>query len=362
MLEASAKSFAGSPFEYDVFMSYAHGDPDGAGTAPLVVWSQQLVEELKQDIKSTTVEFDNIQLCDDRDVDRTRKLTGMLKERVSGSALLLIVMSPRYLNSPWCKDELQWFAEELRRRDLQEGCTLVVRALPTPEEEWPDLLKDERGHAVIGFWFHPRPPTEGARAFGWPKPTHTDREFYKELSRLSTTVQERLKKLKEQKELRAGAEKGFTAPGPNPKVYLHARQKDFETWQEIRRQLIGQGYRVYPESLKQDYAGLKGLPLLEEQRRRRVEAYLDCDVVLVLRPEPGDWIDRELETVGFDEIREVDAFHGKQIPCAVLDFINDGAMQATSLNITRFSDEALWLSKFSRWLTSLGKEEPRLVA
>jgi hypothetical protein len=36
-------------FDYDVFVSYSHGDPRGAGESPLKTWSHALIEALIAD-------------------------------------------------------------------------------------------------------------------------------------------------------------------------------------------------------------------------------------------------------------------------------------------------------------------------
>jgi len=119
------QTYTGS--SYDVFVSYSHGDPRGIGQAPLATWTHRLIDELRRDIESTSTEFDQIAIWDDREADPTLQLTPMLKDCVSSSALLMIVMSPRYLVSSWCKDELDWFSQELNRRYEDDGYTLVVR-------------------------------------------------------------------------------------------------------------------------------------------------------------------------------------------------------------------------------------------
>jgi hypothetical protein len=81
----------------------------------------------------------------------------------------------------------------------------------------------------------------------------------------------------------------------------------------------------------------------------RAVAYSDCDASYP-RPQPGSWINDELKTVGFDELRELDACYHKHIPCAVLDFINDGTLQNEAFNATQFPADATWLASFSKWL------------
>src|SRR5215211_4268608 len=140
-------------FSYDVFMSYAHGQVPGVADPPLKRWSQALIDRLKADIASLFTEFDELKIWDDRSIDPTAALTDELCKNVEGSCLLLIVMSPRYLASAWCTDELTWFEQQFAERRKGPGRVFIVRAVSTNRNKWPDFLKDERGHADLGFRF-----------------------------------------------------------------------------------------------------------------------------------------------------------------------------------------------------------------
>ena len=100
---------------HDVFVSYSHGDPRGVGDSPLRRWTVRLVRELEDEIRSVDPEFDDLDVWCDENVDPTAKLTVELRERVKSSGILMVVVSPRYLSSSWCKDELNWFREQLPR-------------------------------------------------------------------------------------------------------------------------------------------------------------------------------------------------------------------------------------------------------
>jgi hypothetical protein len=348
MQASNTPTYTGSPC--DVFVSYSHGDPKGTGRGPLANWTHRLIDELRNDIDAVSIEFDQLRLWDDRETDPTRQLTKAIRDYVADSALLLIVMTPRYLASAWCRDELNWFNSELRRRSADEGCTFVVRALPTDEKQWPDALKDERGNSILGFWFHPRPAKESVRAFGWPDPKSSDREFFEALSSLSTGLMQRLRKLKQRALLRESAIHAYTSSLGGHKIYLHGREDDAEMWERIRDQLINNGFSVLPDSLNDDANGLQGLRRAQELRRKRIDAYAKCDAVLVLRARPGDWIYEELEAIGFDELRDLDAFHQKQIRCGVLDVVNDGELGDLGFQIQLFPTDVNWIARVSSWL------------
>jgi hypothetical protein len=141
-------------FEQDVFVSYSHGDPR-AGT--LKDWTLELVRKLERHMWDTGPEFTGFHIWRDEDLDPTSQLTAEIRESVKSSAILFIVVSPHYLKSRWCNDELTWFSEQILDRRAQDpGRVFIIRAVLTDESEWPEFLRDERGFVPIGFHFHDR--------------------------------------------------------------------------------------------------------------------------------------------------------------------------------------------------------------
>ena len=116
-------------FDYDVFVSYSHGDPRGAGESPLKTWSHALIEALIADITSLSDEFDELAVWYDRDLDPTLQLTPELRRKVKAAAVLMILMSPRYLKSTWCGDERTWFQEQIEDR-AADRCRARQRVAP----------------------------------------------------------------------------------------------------------------------------------------------------------------------------------------------------------------------------------------
>jgi len=175
-------------FHYDMFMSYAHGHVSGVDDPPLRRWSQAMIDGLKADIGSLFTEFDQLTIWDDRSLDPTAALTDELREKIERSCLLLIVMSPRYLSSAWCTDELTWFAREFAERRKGPGRVFIVRAVSTDANKWPSCLKDERGHADLGFRFHRETDQENVEPYGWPDLIYRNEDFYRALAALRTTL------------------------------------------------------------------------------------------------------------------------------------------------------------------------------
>jgi hypothetical protein len=94
-------------FEYDVFVSYSHGVRGVGADAPLREWTLELIRRLEVDIQQVDLEFDDLHIWRDEQIDPTIHLTDELRSKVKQSGILMIVMSPRYLASSWCKDELR---------------------------------------------------------------------------------------------------------------------------------------------------------------------------------------------------------------------------------------------------------------
>jgi hypothetical protein len=148
-------------FRHDVFVSYAHGDFDQTGTSLLKGWSLEFKDRLEEELRYAfeSINLDPSELSifideskqTDQGLDKNGPLTQELRAAASGAALLLVLMSPRYLNSPWCRDELAWWHEQTKKtRAFPEvrNRILVARIWPTGDRPWPEVLCDERGYKI----------------------------------------------------------------------------------------------------------------------------------------------------------------------------------------------------------------------
>ena len=107
-------------FEYDAFVSYSHGVRPGETDAPLRDWTLELIRRLETDIRLVDTEFDDLHIWRDEQIDPTIHLTDELRGKVDSSGILLIVISPRYLTSSWCRDKLVWFRLQVQNRERDQ--------------------------------------------------------------------------------------------------------------------------------------------------------------------------------------------------------------------------------------------------
>jgi TIR domain len=335
-------------FDLDLFVTYSHGDPQGVGNELLKNWSRKMANFLLQDITSTTPDLANLEHFIDERLDTTRQLTDELRSKVNKSALLLLLMSPSYLRSAWCNDELTWFCDEVDRRGRGDGLIFVVRALPTTQTQWPAFLKDERGNTLVGFQFHRRPEDEATRPYGWPEPQPTDREFFEELARLSGAVVKRLKGLRqriEQRRQAAAFEVHAQKIVPGQVVYLHGHVDDGKPWTETRDALMAAGYLVVP--------GRPEVPAdtpeeAKSARQERVRQLANCDALLILGTAHDARLDSDLLIIAHRDRQAAIEISGRPLPCAVLDRVGKAIPVADQFRLRRIDVNVPdWLNQIS---------------
>jgi hypothetical protein len=275
-------------FRHDVFVSYAHGDFERAGTSYLKEWSlafkRELEAELRYEFASNNISiFIDENKRPDQGLDKNDPLTAQLRAAASGAALLLILMSPYYLASDWCRDELSWWRDQTKAEAFPEVSNriLVAYIWPTRDLPWPEVLCDERGNPQPGVLFH-RPL--GARPFDWPDPTGAAGDFRIAILELTGQIKKRIDKLSEARvrKRQAAASSARLVDGAGQAIYLHARQRDKARWRAAYDELDCAGFTVFPLAPQNEYDD----PRLEIDAQTEIIRTLSgCDGLLLV---PGD--------------------------------------------------------------------------
>jgi hypothetical protein len=141
--------------EYDLFISYSHLD-----NVPFLDenmgWVDSLCDYLKKDLQRRLGGTPQVWL-DNLDLRRNEDFNTVIKNRIGRSALFLVIVSPNYVNSLYCRKELEWFQK--KHKDLwvdDAGRILEVTALKPPG--WTD--KDRLIPKAVGYPFY-----QGQRQF-----------------------------------------------------------------------------------------------------------------------------------------------------------------------------------------------------
>jgi hypothetical protein len=160
-------------------------------------------------------------------------------------------MSEWYLESSWCRDEVEWFIGAVRNKRAERP-VFVVRFRATDHGDWPEVFKDERGHPLTGYDFVRDAEDDNLRLpIGHPRPEDASdsKEFYAAVRKLAGDIVGQLKALK-------SAEFVVRKPPQPPElkegecVFLAAAPAEDvdDLRDELAELLRAQGLRVVPKT------------------------------------------------------------------------------------------------------------------
>jgi TIR domain len=285
-------SYVGMPFDYDLFVSYAHAEAETK--TPLIRdWSIHNAGRIRELLATAlNVECDlsgsEVQVfLDDHVLVSGQPLTQTLREKVQRSALLLVLMSPLYANKSWCLDELEWFFQQTARDGRgHEHCT-VLRIQPLGEDAWPKRLRDQLG----------APQLEAALL----KPFI---EIKGKLTSLRKQLQAR----------RQMTVSGTQRPADRPVIYFEADPDEEALWQSLKGALRDLAI-VRPANLPR--ADDDSDPLDREEQKRRQLQFASSDGLVLLHGRPGTWIENAVANGYLD--RRLLRQRQLDLPWAILD-------------------------------------------
>jgi hypothetical protein len=313
-------------FVHDVFVSYAHGDADGAGKSPLKIWTRAFARELEIELRTMPGLQTSVVFLDDSDrpghhLASNDPLTEQVRAAAVGSAFLLVVMSPHYLGSAWCRDERNWWLQQAVAKSYPEigNRLFVARIWPTDASPWPLEMRDERGNPFLGVWFHQRPGDElTSRPFGWVDPTGADGEFRCALVDLTGQIGVRMRKLEEALVRRrlAAASVAKLADASGQTIYVHARIRDEERWERTVGDLYQAGYGVLPFAPEPEYRNTQEANAAANEIVRTLSA---CDGLLLVPGDSPESLAADLAVVGCQWRNSARAIARRPLPCAVMD-------------------------------------------
>ena len=350
-------------YRYDAFVSYGHADVELVGDSHLKHWCQLFVDELRKEIaaelarKQPRSRIVSMFLDDstrpDAAVDPALPLSTQLHDAIRGSALLLVLMSPHFLNSAWCRKELQyWAATQAKKPGSPDGRIHVVRVLPTDDALWPDELREpaqagERGQRTVlpGYWFFDRvraaEDEEAVRPFGYRRDLAKDapEKFVNELVDVSSRIARRLRMLATELEdiHRQRLEKQQLAASGEQIVYLYARESHDRIWQSAWDELRISGYIVEPGGPE---------PIIPEREEEigseRVQRLKRCSALLLLGADPVH-LDTDMGAIGYDCRNLARSRWKKHLPCAVIDKVGVGLRTPQRLSLAQESYGIGWV-------------------
>src|SRR6185503_12142912 len=248
------------PPKYDIFISYGHLDDEDPG-GDVKGWVDLLVERLPR-LVSNNLGYLPVVWRDERSLHGNDLLTAAISEGVTTSLLLIPIVSPRYVQSDWCRRELEAFRESEAPAGAPAFRSRIFKVIKTPllfhlAKKEPEALRE-----LIGYSFY---EMEGEMPveFGPEVVPNKDPRYWTALRRLAWDVSNMLVALKHPRTtgplamptaqttppVAAAAPSGVATNGGAKKyVYLAETTTDLSSERElVRDELRQRGYGVLPE-------------------------------------------------------------------------------------------------------------------
>ena len=133
-------------YEHDIFISYAQVDnlPTNRGGKE-IRWVSFFKDQLQGRVNQALRGRDEVKVWMDlQDLGGNDPLTTTIDTAIRSTAALVVVLSKKYLSSPWCKTENQTFLKEAH----DQKRLFVVRCAKIPLDDLPEGFR-----SVLGFEF-----------------------------------------------------------------------------------------------------------------------------------------------------------------------------------------------------------------
>jgi hypothetical protein len=228
-------------FEEDVFISYAHADNVSLG-ADFKGWTDRLQESLS--IRLTMLVGEQPKIWRDLPLQGNAILMEPITIRLSMSAFFICVLSPSYLQSEWCRNELvEFYNQAIKTGGIKiNNRSRIFKVMTTPitEHDWDGLGLPSELRMVLqeslGYEFFEYDQAGRVREFRPEFGPEYQRKFLEKLEDLAQDIRDLMQSMssKDVKEIDS--------------VYLAETTLDLtEVRTNLRRMLQVQGYRVLPE-------------------------------------------------------------------------------------------------------------------
>lgn len=222
--------------QHDAFVSYAHIDNEPLSGAS-EGWVTTLVRNLETVVRQKLGDRERrFSVWIDHELAGNRPFAGDIDAALQGTATLLVIMSPGYLASDWCRKERAAF-RALAQARIRAGSRVFI--VHRDRVDLGVMPAEFGGLLGYRFWVE-----EGAarlpRTLGVPLPTPAETEYYSQINQLGAELAAELQRLKDLSRQPAPAPQG-------PSVFLAEVTDDLETRRdEVHRYLSQAGARALP--------------------------------------------------------------------------------------------------------------------
>lgn len=213
-----------TPFQNHLFVSYARVDDQPVQGEEK--WVTELVREVRTQIDRKLGRIGSCRIWMDHELRGNARLTDEIEQQVNNSAVMLVLLSPGYLESDWCLQELACFLEA----NSDNSRLFLVEIDKMELADRPPGTEDLLGYC---FWaeddFKKRVVTLGLPA------SRRDARYWDRVVDLSHDIANELKSATD------------SEPDDRPAILLAEVTEDLlETREGVARKLESEGFRIVP--------------------------------------------------------------------------------------------------------------------
>lgn len=176
-------------YDHDIFVSYAHVDDEPFRHGENG-WVTTLIDGLRKRLAQKLGTRDGFELWMDNRLVGYEPVTPQLLQKVRQSATLVVIWSPAYLASAWCRRERDTFLDIVDERRGRR--VFLVEREPLDIGKRPPELTDLN---PFRFWVRDR-EGKAARILGYPQPSYDDQEYFNRLEDLVSEIVDELVRMK----------------------------------------------------------------------------------------------------------------------------------------------------------------------
>ncbi|HEX3085712.1 MAG TPA: TIR domain-containing protein, partial [Pyrinomonadaceae bacterium] len=226
------------PFTDDIFISYAH--IDDRPLDDVKGWVTTLHERLND--RLAMLVGSELKIWWDQREQANQYLIGMIGDRVSNTRLLVSIVTPRYVNSDWCRAEV---AEFCRRADQTGGIASadqprvfkVIKTPINPEHDMDELRE------LLSFDFFEIDANGSPREFRQEVGANKDLKYWARFEDLAQAIKRAIESAQPKREQTATEDLPLAK-----KVYLAQTTVDLRDERDrIKRELLQRGFFVLPD-------------------------------------------------------------------------------------------------------------------
>src|SRR5271157_2398909 len=236
-------------FQCDLFVSYGHLDNVGPGET-----EHSWVSRFNADLERRVSQYLGTKITTWRDnqLGGNADFPEEIQRNLSSAAIWVPILSPRFLTSDWCQRELGIFLSSLERTGGAKVGTKhrifkVVKTMCDLSEQ-PETMR-EAMQQVLGYEFYRLDENGRPREFPDLDPApDAEKRYLAKVDDLAYDLHLLLKELKKRdpKELKKEAMSQPAASAGS--IYLAETTRDLsDSRDQIRRELLAQGYQVFPD-------------------------------------------------------------------------------------------------------------------